>query len=64
MNTDEWEADRRHFLWLCAGVVLSAAAPEASGKGKVGIAHHFGAPCAPYGYPEAAYYRVLPEDES
>lgn len=72
MNTDEWEADRRYFLWLCAGVVLGAAVPVVPGNARVGtcaersrsIAHHSGAPCAPYGYPEAAYYRALPEDES
>lgn len=61
MNTDEWEADRRYFLWLCAGVVLGAAVPVVPGNARVGIAHHLGAPCE---YLEAAYYRALPEDES
>lgn len=67
MNRDEWEEERRHFLRLCTWVVLSAAAPRVFGNevsGRVGIAHHSGAPCAPYGYPEAAYYRALPEDGS
>ncbi len=75
MNRDEWEEERRHFLRLCTWVVLGAAVPRVFGNevsGRVGtcaersrsIAHHSGAPCAPYGYPEAAYYRALPEDES
>lgn len=67
MNSkDERLEERRRFLRLCTGLALSTAGglgtcaepgPERCRRG-----NPIGAPCAACEYPEAAYYRALPED--